>query len=668
MPQDILETIAAQRRIDVEESKKAMTVEELQAKARRDFPSPRRDLAKLIAKASEDDQRIIAAEFKRASPSKGLMAPSEDFLIEPSVSAYVKAGAHLLSVLTEPKWFKGSLEDMQEARRVVEGLSTTPDESPAILRKDFVIDAYQIDEARAYGADTLLLIVSLLPTVDALKPLIDKSRELGMEPLVEVNSTEELTVALEAGSKVIGVNNRNLRTFVVDMGTTARVVAAVAAEQRADIAVLSLSGLRSAEDIAPLVAECVAEARKPSGADDDKAAAKKEGAARQALRGFLIGEALMRASDPQKLVTEFVNAARGADDYDEGSGSASASSSSSSSSLPMAVKVCGVKRTEDALLAARSGADLVGMIMVKASPRFVGSGAGCRAICGALKAFREQDPLPLLNTLLANAAAQASSPVAAPLSSVFPALCKRWDLFRRAARKARPLTVGVFVNPSISDLIAGKDDDESGISGASELDAWQLHGKEGVDEWRTAIASGSVTKPVIKVLHVAVPTDERDIDEAANLMIAWCRAGATGLLLDTTVKASGASGGTGASFDHKAVLAGIEARLNAALQKEADAGASAAGAVGVNATAGASFSLPVVLAGGLTPGSVASVIASVSLPTEAGNSHSCATVTLRLAAVDVSSGVEAEGGPKGVKEEAKVVAFIKNAKEAAAMR
>ena len=114
----------------------------------------------------------------------------------------------LLSVLTEPTWFKGSLADMVEARAAVEAAYGAQDR-PLILRKDFIVDEYQLVEAVAHGADTVLLIVAILP-VPLLASLLAAARGLGMEPLVEVANEGEMRVALQAGAKVVGVNNRNL--------------------------------------------------------------------------------------------------------------------------------------------------------------------------------------------------------------------------------------------------------------------------------------------------------------------------------------------------------------------------------------------------------------------------------------------------------------------------
>jgi anthranilate synthase/indole-3-glycerol phosphate synthase/phosphoribosylanthranilate isomerase len=123
-----------------------------------------------------------------------------------------------ISVLTEPTWFKGTLADLAGVRGAVEALG---DARPAVLRKDFIIDEYQVLEARVAGADSVLLIVASLDD-STLAQLLDFSRELGMEPLVEVNNAEEMRRALDSGATVIGINNRDLRDFNVDLGTTDR--------------------------------------------------------------------------------------------------------------------------------------------------------------------------------------------------------------------------------------------------------------------------------------------------------------------------------------------------------------------------------------------------------------------------------------------------------------
>ena len=143
----------------------------------------------------------LMAEVKRASPSKGDIAPH--ICAPEQARKYAFAGASIISVLTEPEYFKGSIEDMRAVRQALEA---TPNR-PAVLRKEFIFDEYQILEARLAGADTVLLIVKMLDKT-TLQRLYGYSQSLGMEPLVEVNTIEEMAIALSLGAKVIGVNNR----------------------------------------------------------------------------------------------------------------------------------------------------------------------------------------------------------------------------------------------------------------------------------------------------------------------------------------------------------------------------------------------------------------------------------------------------------------------------
>jgi anthranilate synthase/indole-3-glycerol phosphate synthase/phosphoribosylanthranilate isomerase len=171
----------------------------------------------------------LAAEFKRASPSKGNIAVELD--AGEQAVRYYTAGACIISVLTEQHWFKGSLSDLTKAREETQRLQVAGGGErdmtmmmttrPAILRKDFITNTYMILEAAAAGADTILLIVAVTPS-NVLRELIQFSRSIGMEPLVEVHTEEELDVALTAGARVLGVNNRNLHTFQLDLATTVR--------------------------------------------------------------------------------------------------------------------------------------------------------------------------------------------------------------------------------------------------------------------------------------------------------------------------------------------------------------------------------------------------------------------------------------------------------------
>lgn len=225
-------------------------------------------------------QNVILSEFKRASPSKGNI----NINAHPGKQAltYARYGCSAISVLTEPTWFKGSIEDMSLIRRVIDTISADGYKRPAVLRKEFIFSKYQILEARLAGADTVLLIVKMLNNAELLAELYKFSWSLGMVPLVEVNDKRELEVALSLSHKdtteplVIGVNNRNLTTFEVDLGTTTSLVeyAKNGRDRIGPVLVLALSGISSTSDVTNY---------------------KKE-----AVDGFLIGESLMRAEEAGK--------------------------------------------------------------------------------------------------------------------------------------------------------------------------------------------------------------------------------------------------------------------------------------------------------------------------------------------------------------------------------
>jgi indole-3-glycerol phosphate synthase len=199
----------------------------------------------------------VIAEIKRRSPSKGLIR--EDFDAVSIGRAYAAAGAACISVLTDQHFFGGTLDDLAKVRAAVE----TP-----LLRKDFVIDSFQIDEARVTGADAILLIVAALDAT-RLQQLYEHAMGLGLDVLVEVHDEEEFEQALAIGSKLIGVNNRDLRTFEVDLATTERIAARL---NDPNVVLVAESGISCAEDVERL---------------------ERAGAA-----GFLVGELLMRQPDP----------------------------------------------------------------------------------------------------------------------------------------------------------------------------------------------------------------------------------------------------------------------------------------------------------------------------------------------------------------------------------
>jgi anthranilate synthase/indole-3-glycerol phosphate synthase/phosphoribosylanthranilate isomerase len=261
----------------------------------------------------------LMAEIKRASPSKGIISLST--CAPAQARTYALAGASVISVLTEPEWFKGSIDDLRAVRQALEGMPNRP----AILRKEFIFEEYQVLEARLAGADTVLLIVKMLDEA-TLTRLYQYSQSLGMEPLVEVNTREEMTVAVKLGSKVIGVNNRNLTSFEVDLETTSRLLSQVPKET----IVCALSGISGPKDV---------EAYQKNG-----------------VGAVLIGEALMRAKDTAHFIRELLG------------GSQPISKSAPGSLL---VKICGTRKPENALAAVKAGADLIGMILVPGRGRHV---------------------------------------------------------------------------------------------------------------------------------------------------------------------------------------------------------------------------------------------------------------------------------------------------------
>ncbi|EXJ65853.1 anthranilate synthase component 2 [Cladophialophora psammophila CBS 110553] len=319
--ESILDKIYAHRRQAVAALKliPSQRVEDLQdaydlglAPPRISFPKRLRQSAYPIA---------LLAEIKRASPSKGLIslgtcAPAQ-------ARKYATAGASVISVLTEPEWFKGSLEDMRLVRQALDSMPNRP----AVLRKEFIFDEYQILEARLAGADTVLLIVKMLD-VETLTRLYHYSRSLGMEPLVEVNTADEMKIAVELGAEVIGVNNRNLTNFEVDLGTTSRLMD----EVPDSTIVCALSGIFGPQDVQ---------------------AYKKEG-----VKAILVGEALMRASNP----AEFIETLVGDPDVPPKKGT---------QTKQLSVKICGTRTPEDAKAAIESGADQVGIILVPGRKRYV---------------------------------------------------------------------------------------------------------------------------------------------------------------------------------------------------------------------------------------------------------------------------------------------------------
>lgn len=259
---DILETLAATARERVAEDKKNISLEEMKAAASSAAKERRGAFQHAL---SQSGLRFIC-EVKKASPSKGII--SEDFPYLQIAKEYEAAGADAISCLTEPSRFLGSDAIFKEIRSAVK----TP-----MIRKDFTVDEYQLYQAKAMGADCVLLICSLLDA-KTLEQYLSICRELAMDALTETHDAQEIEMAVNAGAKMIGVNNRNLRDFSVDFSNAASLRDRIPA----DCLYVAESGVKTAEDIRIL---------KKIGAD-----------------AVLIGETLMRASNKTALLQELRDA------------------------------------------------------------------------------------------------------------------------------------------------------------------------------------------------------------------------------------------------------------------------------------------------------------------------------------------------------------------------
>lgn len=518
----ILDEIFAHRKTTIEAQKQipSQRPSDLQASYNLDIAPPRISFPERLRKSPYS--LSLMAEIKRASPSKGDIAPN--ICAAEQARKYAMAGASAISVLTEPKWFKGSLEDLRTVRQSLDGMPNRP----AVLRKEFVFDEYQILEGRLAGCDSVLLIVKMLDE-QTLKRLYLYSKSLRMEPLVEVNTPDEMEIAIQLGAQVIGVNNRDLTTFKVDLETTSRLMDKVPKET----VVCALSGI--------------------SGPNDVKAYRS------QGVGAVLVGEALMRAERPDDFANQLLGSFQRSEHVDE--------------RQDILVKICGTRTPEAAKVAAEAGADMIGIILVEGRKRCV-STESALAIAEAVRTTSKSGTRQNLGLT--------------PEKSL---KCSQYFEHTKSffCREDRSLLVGVFQNQPLSYVL--------GQVKLLHLDAVQLHGSEPI-EWAPLIPV-----PVIRRFGLN--------DEGLG------RRGYHALpLLDT------ASGGTGQRLDTNAIKTVL----------------------------GLDEGLRVVLAGGLDPENVMSVLDDLS------------EYSSQVVAVDVSSGVE----ESGLQSLEKIQRFVSASKRAAA--
>jgi indole-3-glycerol phosphate synthase len=251
---DILRKIIAAKREEIAAAKIRESPAALQARA--EGCAPARDFERALRAKIAAGRAAVIAEVKKASPSKGVLR--KDFDPAQIGTSYARGGAACLSVLTDVQFFQGAPEHLQAAR----GASGLP-----VLRKDFIVDEYQVAQARGWGADCILLIVAALDRA-RLKDLEAAARALGLAVLVEVHDARELDDALELATPLVGINNRDLRTFNVSLAATLDLLPRIGGDRL----VITESGILTAGDVARMRAAGV--------------------------HAFLVGEAFMRAPDP----------------------------------------------------------------------------------------------------------------------------------------------------------------------------------------------------------------------------------------------------------------------------------------------------------------------------------------------------------------------------------
>jgi len=370
----------------VAEAKKTRSVEQLEQLAAALSSSARQDFRGRLKAAGK---MAVIAEFKRASPSKGDIVPD----LDPASQClkYAHAGAAAVSVLTEPTWFKGSLDDMLAVRHALE--ESFGSLRPAILRKDFIVDEYQLLEAKAFGADAVLLIVAIL-TDSELVALLAAADRVGLGALVEVANEVEMQRAVRARATVIGINNRNLHTFEVSMETSSRVMSTAGIPPETLVA--ALSGITGAADV--------------------------QRYSSVGIGAVLVGESLMRATNPLDAVRKLTGTPR----------------------VPL-IKMCGITQPAAALQARHAGANLVGLVFAPASPRRVDL-AAAKAVVAAVRKARGVDAIDWQDAHCVRLRKECGD-------TTPHGWLEGWSrAIAYQARRAGPLVVGVFADQPVEEV------------------------------------------------------------------------------------------------------------------------------------------------------------------------------------------------------------------------
>jgi tryptophan synthase beta chain/phosphoribosylanthranilate isomerase len=306
---NVVEEIAERRRADIRDEMERLSLDDHLAIAAA-TPPPRPVLERLAAPGLH-----LIAEIKRSSPSAGEIAGRDDDIVA-RARAYEAGGAAAISVLCEPHWFGGSVDDLRAVRAAV---------AIPVLAKEFVVEEIQLPHLRAAGAD-LVLLLAVLHTARRLAALVDRALEIGLEPLVEAHDEKELGRALATNARLIGINNRDLRSLAVDTDRAVRLRRLVPDDRL----VVAESGVRDPSTVA---------AWRAAGFD-----------------AALVGEALVRSADPAAAARTFVAAGRAPTDH------------ANRAAMPI-VKVCGITDAEGVLAAVRAGADAIGLNLVAGTPR-----------------------------------------------------------------------------------------------------------------------------------------------------------------------------------------------------------------------------------------------------------------------------------------------------------